>query len=206
MFRAIGDAIWYVITTPARLFRWFCACIGNLRQFLDQRRNHICAALIAVMMAVVGIQLRHSGYADLRPGEYVAVDDQKDATPEKPSKKTLRAAIRDSLETIKSKLPSLKNSDGPTAEASQPPALPDVPVVTVSKQRPVTTPTASLTIPTVPEVKKPVARKKTLILPEPKIVDLSELEQPEKPDVAQLRGLIESDDDGEPESMFGDDD
>lgn len=215
MFRAIGDAIWYVITSPARFFRWCCACIGRLRRFLDKRRNHLCAAVIAVMMAIVGIQLRHSGYADLRPGEYVAVEETRtEAKPASagPSRKSLRAAIRDSLDSIKAKLPSLRRSEGPTAKRISQPTLPEptlpepvkVPVVTASQQRSIAPAAPSLKIPAMPKVVEPVSKKRTLILPEPTIVDLSELEEPEEPDVAALSGGIETEND-EPESMFGDD-
>ena len=213
MFRAIGNAFWYVVTTPARIFRWCVACISAFQLFLDRRRNHICVAIVAIMMAVVGIQLRHAGYADLRPGEYVAlsVNDREAAenpTVEQPSKPSLREAIRDSLRDFRSKIPSLRGDDEPvieTREREEPPAL-TIPPTTASRQRSIAPTAPSLNIPPQPprlEVKQVSAQKsQTLVMPEPKVIDLSELEEPEV-DVASLSGIIETEDDHS-HSMFDD--
>lgn len=199
MLRSIGNAITYVVSSPVRFYRW---CVGRIRaaqRFLDRRRNHLCVAIVAVMMAVVGVQLRHAGYADARPGEYVALsyDEQPTAaSSERPARTSLREAITDSLKSFQAKLPSLSGDDEPRQRTPDTPI--EVPVIAASQQRSVM-PTAPA-IPSAPDVEvesKPV--RQTLILPEPTVIDLTELEDPapEEPDIAQLSGLIEVDSEDE---------
>lgn len=202
MFRSIGNAILYVVGFPMRVCRWCIECIVAVRKFLDLRRNQICASIVAVMMAVVGIQLRHSGYADAVPGEYAAVEfeglqQQVPGTqlPEQKRSSSIREAIANSLKTIKSKLPSLSGSEETSARQ---PAATKVPIITASQQRPASPPATS-------QIVQP--EKQTLILPEPVVVDLSDIEEPElsHPEIATLSGMIETDSDqSADDTLFGD--
>ena len=206
MFRAIGNAIRYMVTAPMRFYRWVVECIVAIRKFLDTRRNQLCASIIAIMMAIVGVQLRQTGYADARPGEYAAVtyeelDEPAEQTPpvgKKRTRTTLRQIMANSIQAIRSRLPSFSSEPEPApipaAEVprvqqiphlADTPKPPTAPVITVSQQR------TELKVP----VPKPVSpRRQRLILPRPTIIDLSDIEDP-KPDVASLSGLIETDDD-----------
>lgn len=224
MFRAIGNAIRYVVTSPMRFYRWVVECIVAIRKFLDTRRNQLCASIIAIMMAVVGVQLRQTGYADARPGEYAALEFEELEEPseevppvkKKRTRATLRQAMANSLRAIKSRLPSFSSEDEPETVAdpapvaapeipkvqkiphlADTPKLPTAPVVTVSQQR------TELTVPTIPKPAPP--RRQRLILPEPTIIDLSDIEDP-KPDIASLSGLIETDDDDDDDDSIFDQD
>lgn len=231
MFRAIGDAIWWVITIPVRMFRAFLDGVASVQGFLDKRRYHLCAGIVALMMAVVGIEMRHSGYADARPGEYTALAPAAD---QKRPRKSLSQAFADSLAFIKSKIPSLTGSDAepefadyepiepvePIARPEVTEAFPEtqIPVITASQQRSIMPP------PPTDKPGLPAPPKQTLVLPEPTVIDLAELDETpppiettsivpsavappppaiepeveeEVPDIASLSGKIEFDDEPE---------
>lgn len=222
MFRAIGNAIRYVVTSPMRFYRWVVECIVGIRKFLDTRRNQLCVSIIAIMMAVVGVQLRQTGYADARPGDYAAVtfeelEEPSEEVPpvkKKRSRATLRQAMSNSLKAIKSRLPSFSGKEEPIAPAPAPTPAPEIPTVRETPQfaeapklptAPVITVSQQKTELTVPPVAKPAPpRRQRLILPEPTIIDLSDIEDP-KPDIASLSGLIETDDDEDDDSIFDQD-
>jgi hypothetical protein len=203
-----------------RFYRWVVECIVAIRKFLDTRRNQLCASIIAIMMAVVGVQLRQTGYADARPGQYAAVEFEELQEPsekvapvrKKRTRATLRQAMSNSLRAIKSRLPSFSSEEQPEPKPMpapkvptvkeaphfvDTPKIPDAPVVTVSQRR------TQLTVPPVPKPAAP--RRQRLILPEPTIIDLTDIEDP-KPDIASLSGLIETDDDGDDDISIFDQD
>lgn len=198
MFRAIGDAIWWVITIPVRMFRAFLNGVANVQEFLDRRRYHLCAAIVALMMAVVGIELRYTGYADARPGEYEAMAPRVRTDDDGPSQRTLRQAIVDSLKSLKSKVPSLTGSDPEPdlanyepietirrTELSKPVVETRIPVITASQQRSIMPP------PPTEKPGLPAPPKQMLILPEPTVVDLAELDEIPPPPMVKQSLVVE---------------
>lgn len=214
MFRAVWNSIVFVITAPARVWCWAVEGIVAFRQFLDERRRHLCIAILTAMMVVVGVKLRHPGFADEDPAGYLAVSFGNSDDSETGGESGIANAIAASLNRLASSLPSLTGDDpelhNEPAEPARTTEVRSVPVLTATSRT----------------EKPPVLQtRRRLILPEPTVVDLAEIDGPETavasevateepsatdvpielipedqrppavPQVAKLAGTIEVDDD-----------
>ena len=171
MLRDLGKQILHILSLPVRSYRTAVELLVSIRRFLDERRRHLAVAIIVAMMAVVGIKLRYTGYADAQPVEYLA-----NAMPDPETIEETKDAAADSVTPARSGLASLSaRANQPTASPRQRPNVP----ASVASSRHV-------------DDSRPI-RERTLILPMPMVVSSPNVEEPLTPD----RASAQLDDTGE---------
>ncbi len=184
MIQDIRDAIVYVLMIPVRMYRAVVERLVALRRFLNVRRRHLAIGIIVSMMAIVGVKLRYTGYADSKPVEY-AVNSVPDTTAIdrkiEPARRAVTTAVADSITSAKVTVASF------TAKAKSPPKPRPLPRPQVT--RPIERPDLAMTTASSHPIMQPrvPARDQTLILPMPKVVQpppevLSPYDKPILPD------------------------
>lgn len=117
MLRQFGNRLLHFITMPLRAFRAAVEWLVAVRSFTDLRRRDLAVVVVVTMMAVVGIKLRYSGYADVHTTEYFA-----NAVPEAPPIEEAQNQVAQSIQSARSGLASLleKPNEAPTKTPTGP--------------------------------------------------------------------------------------
>ncbi len=180
MLRGLRNVIIGWITVPVRMGQTLVTTVVTLRRFVDAQRRQLSVAILAMMMAVVGVALRHSGMADAEPADYIAMtfpDETPEVSPrpdagEEPDKATadeeFKRSVQDTLAAIDARIAAL--AERPAARSAPISERSDAVIPASSQSR------SQLPITTVSSA--------TEAQPEPA-----------KPEIAVLIGRIEFDDD-----------
>ncbi len=164
MLRDLGKQILHILSLPVRTYSAAVERLVSIRRFLDERRRHLAVAIIVAMMAVVGIKLRYTGYADAQPVEYLA-----NAMPDEETIQGTKDAVSDSVTSVRSGLASLSARANEPAQKASVRVHPGVATTAVSVRE--------------IDDSSPI-RERTLILPMPMVVSPPKVERPLLPERA----------------------